>query len=81
SNIFFNNGRNLDDDDDFHDINTIDSFVEDTTPLTLSSDPLETCLTHSPDLDDDMIRETCALLDTALVLEVNQWRPHFEELP
>ncbi|XP_058092416.1 uncharacterized protein LOC131238836, partial [Magnolia sinica] len=81
SNIFFNNGSNSEDDDDFHDINMIDSFVEDTTPLTLSSDHLETCLAHSHDFDDDMIRETCALLDTAPVLEVNRWRPQFEELP
>ncbi|MGV7988784.1 retropepsin-like aspartic protease, partial [Mycobacterium kansasii] len=80
-NIFFNTGKRLEEDDDVHDINMIDTFVEDRTPLTLSSDPLETCLAHSHEFDDDTIRETCAMLDAAPVLEVNRWRPQFEELP
>ncbi|MGV8048434.1 hypothetical protein PJP07_29985, partial [Mycobacterium kansasii] len=80
-NIFFNTGKRLEEDDDVHDINMIDTFVEDRTPLTLSSDPLETCLAHSHEFDDDMIRETCVMLDAAPVLEVNWWRPQFEELP
>ncbi|MGV7343096.1 hypothetical protein PJI17_30815, partial [Mycobacterium kansasii] len=80
-NIFFNTGRRLEEEDDIHDINMIDTFMEDRTPLTLSSYPLETCLAHSYEFDDDTIRETCVMLDVAPVLEVNRWKPQFEELP
>ncbi|MGV7927240.1 hypothetical protein PJO48_29750, partial [Mycobacterium kansasii] len=58
-NIFFNTGRRLEEDDNIHDVNINDTFVEDRTPLTLSSDPLETWLAHSHEFNDDTIRETC----------------------
>ena len=42
-------------DDDIHEINMIESFVKDTLPLSLYSDPLEACVAYSHEINDDTI--------------------------
>uniref|UniRef100_A0A2N9GNA7 RNA-directed DNA polymerase n=1 Tax=Fagus sylvatica TaxID=28930 RepID=A0A2N9GNA7_FAGSY len=45
---------------------------------------LESCLVNSLDFDDDEDSEVahiCSVLNSSQVLEVNAWRPKFEELP
>uniref|UniRef100_A0A2N9IPP2 Reverse transcriptase/retrotransposon-derived protein RNase H-like domain-containing protein n=1 Tax=Fagus sylvatica TaxID=28930 RepID=A0A2N9IPP2_FAGSY len=58
--------------------------LEDQFNLTCLSDPLESCLVNSLDFDDDEDSEVahiCSVLNSSQVLEVNAWRPKFEELP
>uniref|UniRef100_A0A2N9IKQ4 RNA-directed DNA polymerase n=1 Tax=Fagus sylvatica TaxID=28930 RepID=A0A2N9IKQ4_FAGSY len=58
--------------------------LEDQFNLTCFSDPLESCLVNSLDFDDDEDSEVahiCSVLNSSQVLEVNAWRPKFEELP
>ena len=52
-NIFYLCKQPRDVDDEVHEINLIESFVEDTSLLTFYFDPLEACLAHSHEIDDD----------------------------
>jgi hypothetical protein len=72
------------DDDGFHEVNLIETLVQDQFNLTCFSNPLESCLVNSLDFDDDEDSEVahiCSVLNSSQVLEVNAWRPKFEELP
>uniref|UniRef100_A0A2N9I9L5 Reverse transcriptase/retrotransposon-derived protein RNase H-like domain-containing protein n=1 Tax=Fagus sylvatica TaxID=28930 RepID=A0A2N9I9L5_FAGSY len=80
----FNICKQPGDDDGFHEVNLIETLVQDQFNLTCLSDPLESCLVNSLDFDDDEDSEVahiCSVLNSSQVLEVNAWRPKFEELP
>uniref|UniRef100_A0A2N9I6A0 RNA-directed DNA polymerase n=1 Tax=Fagus sylvatica TaxID=28930 RepID=A0A2N9I6A0_FAGSY len=80
----FNICKQPGDDDGFHEVNLIETLVQDQFNLTCFSDPLESCLVNSLDFDDDEDSEVahiCSVLNSSQVLEVNAWRPKFEELP
>ena len=49
--------------------------------MTLYSDPLEACVAHSHEINDDTIREMDAILDVMPVLDNKRWRALFEPLP
>ncbi|XP_038982186.1 uncharacterized protein LOC120110674, partial [Phoenix dactylifera] len=68
--------------DEIHGVNLIDSIVEDALIPSLSSDPLETCLTHFGNTDiNQNFREISAILDSAPLLDTDRWKSRFEELP
>ncbi len=68
--------------DEIHGVNLIDSIVEDALVPSLSSDPLETCLTHFGNTDiNQNFREISAILDSAPLLDTDRWKSRFEELP
>ncbi|XP_038982173.1 uncharacterized protein LOC120110664 [Phoenix dactylifera] len=68
--------------DEIHGVNLIDSIVEDVLVPSLSSDPLETCLTHFGNTDiNQNFREISAILDSAPLLDTDRWKSRFEELP
>jgi hypothetical protein len=46
------------DDDDIHEVDMIESIVEDEFLSTLFSDPLEVCLAHYVDFNDEMILDS-----------------------
>jgi hypothetical protein len=80
----FNICKQPGDDDGFHEVNLIETLVQNQFNLTCFSDPLESCLVNSLDFDDDKDSEVahiCSVLNSSQVLEVNAWRPKFEELP
>jgi nitrogen fixation protein len=58
--------------------------VEDQFHNTYFSDPLESCIINSYDLDSSInfeITDVCSFLNDFQVMEINGWRPRFEELP
>ncbi|XP_038975731.1 uncharacterized protein LOC120106749, partial [Phoenix dactylifera] len=68
--------------DEIHGVNLIDSIVEDALVPSLSSDPLETCLTYFGNTDiNQNFREISAILDSAPLLDTDRWKSRFEELP
>jgi hypothetical protein len=68
-------------DDDVHELNMIESFVEDTVPLSLFSNPLEACMAHSHETNVYTIQEMDAILEMMPVLENKRWRAPIEPLP
>ena len=58
--------------------------VKDQFHNTYFSDPLESCIVSSYDLDSSInskFTNVCSLLDDFQVMEISGWRPRFEELP
>uniref|UniRef100_A0A2N9ID69 Reverse transcriptase domain-containing protein n=1 Tax=Fagus sylvatica TaxID=28930 RepID=A0A2N9ID69_FAGSY len=80
----FNIGKQLVEDDECEVANWVDVVVEDQFHNTYFSDPLESCIVNSYDLDSSInseITDVCSLLDDFQVMELSGWRPRFEELP
>uniref|UniRef100_A0A2N9GLJ5 RNA-directed DNA polymerase n=1 Tax=Fagus sylvatica TaxID=28930 RepID=A0A2N9GLJ5_FAGSY len=80
----FNIGKQLVEDDECEVANWVDVVVEDQFHNTYFSDPLESCIVNSYDLDSSInseITDVCSLLDDFQVMEISGWRPRFEELP
>uniref|UniRef100_A0A2N9HFB1 Reverse transcriptase domain-containing protein n=1 Tax=Fagus sylvatica TaxID=28930 RepID=A0A2N9HFB1_FAGSY len=80
----FNIGKQLVEEDECEVANWVDVVVEDQFHNTYFSDPLESCIINSYDLDysiNSEITDVCSLLDDFQVMEISGWRPRFKELP
>ena len=80
----FNIGKQLVEDDECEVANWIDVVVEDQFHNTYFSDPLESCIVNSYNLDSSInseIIDVCSSLDDFQVMEISWWRTRFEELP
>ena len=77
----FNMCKQQGNDDEIHEANLIDTLMEEEFLLTSLSEPLEACLAHFANSDNETILEVVnGLLESTLVHDTNQWRPHFEKL-
>ncbi|XP_058217607.1 uncharacterized protein LOC131328718 [Rhododendron vialii] len=79
----FNIGSQMGDDECIHDVNLIDSLVQEHVDTFLYKDPLEVCLTAEEEnfLDSPEVEYLCSLLDVEDVCGTDIWSPKFEELP
>ncbi|KAG5532462.1 hypothetical protein RHGRI_026932 [Rhododendron griersonianum] len=79
----FNIGSQMGDDECIHEVNLIDSLVQEHVDNVLCKDPLEVCLTteEATFLDSPEVEYLCSLLDMADVCGTDLWSPKFEELP
>jgi hypothetical protein len=80
----FNLGKQLVEDDECEVANWINVVVEDQFHNTYFSDPLESCIVNSYDLDSSInseITNVCSSRDDFQVMEISWWKPRFEELP
>ncbi|XP_026396366.1 uncharacterized protein LOC113290999 [Papaver somniferum] len=73
----------LDDDDDVHEINMIESLIQDSLSSSMSVDPLHACLNNfNLDLfDDEYISEVNSLLESAPLMDTTKWKSRVEPLP
>uniref|UniRef100_A0A2N9EZX6 RNA-directed DNA polymerase n=1 Tax=Fagus sylvatica TaxID=28930 RepID=A0A2N9EZX6_FAGSY len=79
----FNIGKQIFEDEDCEVVNWIDAVVQEQFTKTYHSDPLDSCLLNFSDGDSSIgsnIANVCSLLDLQ-VMELNCWKPRFEELP
>jgi hypothetical protein len=79
----FNIGKQIFEDEDCEVVNWIDAVVQEQFTKTYHSDPLDSCLLNFSDGDSSIgsnIANVCSLLDSQ-VMELNCWKPRFEELP
>uniref|UniRef100_A0A2N9HMW5 RNA-directed DNA polymerase n=1 Tax=Fagus sylvatica TaxID=28930 RepID=A0A2N9HMW5_FAGSY len=79
----FNIGKQIFEDEDCEVVNWIDAVVQEQFTKTYYSDPLDSCLLNFSDGDSSIgsnIANVCSLLDLQ-VMELNCWKPRFEELP
>ena len=79
----FNIGKQIFEDEDCEVVNWIDAVVQEQFTKTYHSDPLDSCLLNFSDSDSSIgsdIANVCSLLDSQ-VMELNCWKPRFEELP
>jgi hypothetical protein len=79
----FNIGKQIFEDEDYEVVNWIDAVVQEQFTKTYHSDPLDSCLLNFSDSDSSIgsnITNVCSLLDSQ-VMELNCWKPRFEELP
>ena len=68
--------------EDVHEVNLIETLVQDHFLPSLFSDPLEACLSHFNNFDEDsVISSINSLLESAPLLDTDKWRTRFEELP
>ncbi|XP_058211404.1 uncharacterized protein LOC131323568 [Rhododendron vialii] len=79
----FNIGSQMGDDECVHEVNLIDSLVQEHMDTFLCKDPLEVCLTAEEKnfLDSLEVEYLCSLLDIEDVCGTDVWSPKFEELP
>jgi hypothetical protein len=79
----FNIGKQIFEDEDCEVVNWIDAIVQEQFTKTNHSDPFDSCLLNFSDNDssiDSNITNIYSLLDSQ-VMELNCWKPRFEELP
>uniref|UniRef100_A0A2N9HV16 Reverse transcriptase/retrotransposon-derived protein RNase H-like domain-containing protein n=1 Tax=Fagus sylvatica TaxID=28930 RepID=A0A2N9HV16_FAGSY len=79
----FNIGKQIFEDEDCEVVNWIDAVVQEQFTKTYHSDPLDSCLLNFSNSDSSIgsdIANVCSLLDSQ-VMELNCWKPRFEELP
>jgi hypothetical protein len=79
----FNIGKQIFEDEDCEVMNWIDAVVKEKFTKTYHSDPFDSCLLNFFDSDYSTgfdIANVCSLLDSH-VMELNCWKPRFEELP
>ena len=63
-------------------VNLINSLIQDIVTPFLSSDPLEACLNHSKNIEENKeIREISTLLNSTPLMDTTRWQSRFEKLP
>ena len=62
--------------EDVHEVNLIETLVQDHFLPSLFSNPLEACLSQ-----DSVFSSVNSLLESAPLLDTDKWRTRFEELP
>ncbi|XP_058217329.1 uncharacterized protein LOC131328401 [Rhododendron vialii] len=79
----FNIGSQMGDDECIHEVNLIDSLVQEHVDTFLYKDPLEVCLTAEEEnfLVSPEVEYLCSLLDVEDVCGTDIWSPKFEGLP
>ncbi|XP_026410731.1 uncharacterized protein LOC113305955 [Papaver somniferum] len=73
----------LDDDNDVHGINMIESLIQGSSSSSMSVDPLHACLNNfNLDMfDDEYIIEVNSLLESAPLMDTTKWKSRVEPLP
>ena len=67
---------------EIQEVNLINSLVQDVVTPFLSSDPLEACLNHSRNIEEnEEIKEISTLLNSAPLMNITRWHSRFEKLP
>ncbi|KAG5553848.1 hypothetical protein RHGRI_011652 [Rhododendron griersonianum] len=79
----FNIGSQMGDDECVHEVNLIDSLVQEHVNTFLYKDPLELCLTaeEATFLDSPEVEYLYSVLDVEEVCGTELWTPKFDELP
>ncbi|KAG7964382.1 hypothetical protein I3843_09G167200 [Carya illinoinensis] len=78
----FNICKQPGDDDDVQEVNLIQTLVQNKFDLSSFSDPLEACLVHGINFDDDSVLASMNfLLKSTPIMDTDKWRTRFEELP
>ncbi|KAG7952028.1 hypothetical protein I3843_12G037700 [Carya illinoinensis] len=78
----FNICKQPGDDDDVHEVNLIQTLVQNKFDLSSFSNPLEACLVHGANFDDDSVLASMNfLLESTPIMDIDKWRTRFEELP
>jgi hypothetical protein len=68
--------------EDVHEVNLIETLVQNNFLSSLFSDPLEAYLAHFNNFDEDsVIGSINYLLEFAPLLDTDKWRTRFEEFP
>ena len=82
-NVFHLGKRHRDvDDDEFFEVNMLESFEEEELLQLELLESLETCLAHFMDSENPIISEIVQALNIERpVVDTSRWRPHFEKLP
>jgi hypothetical protein len=79
----FNIGKHIFEDEDYEVMNWIDAILQEKFTKTYHFDPFDSCLLNFSDNDYSInfdIANVYSLLDSQ-VMELNCWKPRFEELP
>ena len=80
----FNLAKQVGDEGEIHEVNCIDSLVQDCMQTSLHTNPLESCIVSPTALEYNLSEEVeslYSLLELSEVGEMNKWTPKFQELP